>query len=164
MKTSMDLFAERLNKFIKQLGWSQEELGHRSGVTTCSINMYLQGKREPSLVVIDRIAKAIGVPPRVFFEDAEFFSILNFIPSPRDAIKILEKALDGLNLLTSWDRAHLEMLAKIQEPDDRKAIIACAEAILKTSDPKSKKPIRYADLNVNDAISKAVVGKQEFKQ
>lgn len=163
MKTSMDLFAERLNKFIKQLGWTQDELGHRSGVTTSSINMYLLSKREPSLDVIDRIAKAIGVPSRVFFEDADF-PILNFMPSPRDAIKILEKALDGLNLLTSWDRAHLEMLAKIQEPDDRKAIIACAEAILKTSDPKSKKPIRYADLNVNDAISKAVVGKQEFKQ
>lgn len=98
MKNSMTLFAERLGQFLKQLGWSQEELGHRSGVTTSSINMYLQGKRESSLVVIDRIARAIGVPPRVFFEDADF-PILKFMPTAKDAIKIIEKAIDDMAFL-----------------------------------------------------------------
>lgn len=144
MRSSMDLFAERLNKFIKQIGWSQEELGYRSGVTTSSINMYLQGKREPSLVVIDRIAKAIGVPPRVFFEDAEF-SILNFIPSPRDALKILEKALEDMVLLTSWKKADLELLAKITEEDDRDTVMSCVASILSITHPVRTKETPLAN-------------------
>ncbi|QMV49906.1 MAG: XRE family transcriptional regulator [Mu-like cryoconite phage AB09] len=134
----MDLFAERLNKFVKQLGWSQEELGHRSGVTTSSINMYLLSKREPSLDVIDRIAKAIGVPSRVFFEDADF-PILNFMPSPKDAIRILEKALEGAAFLPLWKRSELEVLAQIKEDDDRATVLVCARGILSAAEPQQSK-------------------------
>ena len=159
----MDLFAERLSNFVKQLGWTQEELGFRSGVTSASINKYLLSKREPTLEIIDRISKAIGVPSRVFFEDSTF-PIMRYVPTPQDAIKVLQKALFDSVTLSEWKPEAIARIALIKEPDDQDRVMACVEAILKTSDPKSKKAIRYADLNVNDAISKAVVGKQEFKQ
>ena len=41
-------------------GWSQAELARRIGVSTSAVGMYEQGRREPSLALLVRIAKEFG--------------------------------------------------------------------------------------------------------
>ena len=42
-------------------GWSQAELGRRLGVSASAIGMYEQGRKEPSLGLVVRIARLFGV-------------------------------------------------------------------------------------------------------
>ena len=42
-------------------GWSQAELAHRIGVSASAIGMYEQGRREPSLGLLVRLAQELGV-------------------------------------------------------------------------------------------------------
>ena len=56
-----------LNEVLKRLreekGWSQQALADRVGVSDAYIAMIERGKRQnPSLVLLRRLAKALGVP------------------------------------------------------------------------------------------------------
>ena len=42
-------------------GWSQAELARRIGVSTSAVGMYEQGRREPSLSLLVRLAQEFGV-------------------------------------------------------------------------------------------------------
>ena len=42
-------------------GWSQAELARRIGVSTSAVGMYEQGRREPSLGLLVRLAQELGV-------------------------------------------------------------------------------------------------------
>ena len=42
-------------------GWSQAELARRIGVSTSAVGMYEQGRREPSLGLLARLAQEFGV-------------------------------------------------------------------------------------------------------
>jgi len=42
-------------------GWSQTELSRRIGVSSSAIGMYEQGRREPSLGLLMRLAQEFGV-------------------------------------------------------------------------------------------------------
>lgn len=42
-------------------GWSQAELARRIGVSTSAVGMYEQGRREPSLDLLVRLAQVLGV-------------------------------------------------------------------------------------------------------
>ena len=42
-------------------GWSQAELARRVGVSTSAVGMYEQGRREPSLNLLVRLAQEFGV-------------------------------------------------------------------------------------------------------
>ena len=41
-------------------GWSQAELAWRIGVSTSAVGMYEQGRREPSLGLLVRLAQELG--------------------------------------------------------------------------------------------------------
>lgn len=41
-------------------GWSQEELAWRIGVSASAVGMYEQGRREPSLGLLVRLAQELG--------------------------------------------------------------------------------------------------------
>ncbi len=45
-------------------GLTQEELAHRAGLDFSYLNQIENGRRNPSLDAIDRIARALGVPVR----------------------------------------------------------------------------------------------------
>ena len=42
-------------------GWSQAELAKRIGVSTSAVGMYEQGRREPSLSILVRLALELSV-------------------------------------------------------------------------------------------------------
>ena len=54
-------FAKTLNKVIKENGIHQEELAKTLGISTGSISEYRNGKKEPRLTMIVRLADYLGV-------------------------------------------------------------------------------------------------------
>jgi len=55
-------FAKRVHELRKKNGWSQEELGERSGLHRTYIGSIERSERNVSLINIERIAKALNVP------------------------------------------------------------------------------------------------------
>jgi len=57
---------ERLSFNMRRLrqskSWSQEELGHQSGIHRTYISDLERGARNPTIQVVERIAVALGVP------------------------------------------------------------------------------------------------------
>ena len=53
-----------LRDFREQKGWSQEELGHHSGLHRNYIGGIERGERNVALLNIARLANALGIRPR----------------------------------------------------------------------------------------------------
>ena len=51
----------RITLLRAEKGWSQAELARRIGVSTSAVGMYEQGRREPSLGLLVRLAQEFGV-------------------------------------------------------------------------------------------------------
>jgi len=54
---------ENLRRARERLGITQEEVGHRSGVHPTEVSRIEAGKRDPRISTLERLAKAVGVPP-----------------------------------------------------------------------------------------------------
>lgn len=54
----------RIKEVLKEKGISQQWLANEAKITYASINMYVNGKREPSLETLVSIAKALKVNPK----------------------------------------------------------------------------------------------------
>jgi transcriptional regulator with XRE-family HTH domain len=54
----------RIRDMRKESGFTQEELAHRAELDYSYINQIENGKRNPSMDAINRIAKALGVKVR----------------------------------------------------------------------------------------------------
>jgi transcriptional regulator with XRE-family HTH domain len=52
-------------------GWTQEELGHRSGYDPVYINMLERGRRNPSVQALIDLCQVFGVRPSAFFAEVE---------------------------------------------------------------------------------------------
>lgn len=52
-------------------GWTQEELGHRSGYDPVYINMLERGRRNPSVRALVDICQAFGVRTSAFIAEVE---------------------------------------------------------------------------------------------
>lgn len=57
-------FGTKIRESRKILGWSQEELGFRTGLDRTYISGIERGERNPSLNNIEKIAKALGKSPK----------------------------------------------------------------------------------------------------
>lgn len=51
----------RITLLRAEKGWSQAELARRIGVSASAVSMYEQGRREPSLGLLVRLAREFGV-------------------------------------------------------------------------------------------------------
>jgi len=68
MKDIRILYGEKLKDFRKKQGLSQEELGFKSSLHRTYISEVERGRRNISIVNIARIAKALGVKIKQFFD------------------------------------------------------------------------------------------------
>lgn len=54
-------FGKRLRQLREERGWSQEEFADRAGLHRTYVSAVERGVRNPTLSVLERIAKALGV-------------------------------------------------------------------------------------------------------
>jgi transcriptional regulator with XRE-family HTH domain len=66
--TILSSFAENLKHLRAERGWSQEELAERSGLHRTYISGLERGTRNPTLLVIERLAMALDVHEAVLLE------------------------------------------------------------------------------------------------
>jgi len=66
----MPVDVKRIREFRLARGLSQEELGSRIGVTRQTIATWEKGERKPSVAKLVTIARELGVPLDLFFEEA----------------------------------------------------------------------------------------------
>ncbi|MBD5428859.1 MAG: helix-turn-helix transcriptional regulator [Treponemataceae bacterium] len=59
---------ENVKSLRKKLGWSQELLAEKTGVSAPYITQIEAGKRTPSLDIVERLASALGVEYKSLFE------------------------------------------------------------------------------------------------
>ena len=59
----MGNLGKNLRETRKQLGLTQEEVSQRSGVQAGEISRIESGKRDPQVSTVERLAKALDVPP-----------------------------------------------------------------------------------------------------
>ena len=62
------LFGKRMRELRQQAGFSQEELADRCGLHRTYVGGIERGERNPSLMNIGRIARALGVPLEDLFK------------------------------------------------------------------------------------------------
>ena len=54
-------FGKRLRQLREERGWSQEEFADRAGLHRTYVSAVERGVRNPTLSVLERLAKALGV-------------------------------------------------------------------------------------------------------
>ncbi len=57
----MNVFSKRLRELRKKLGLTQSQLAEKLGVSSSSIGMYEQGRREPDSAMLSRICSTLNV-------------------------------------------------------------------------------------------------------
>lgn len=62
------IIRENIKSLRKKLGWSQEFLAERTGVSAPYITQIEVGKRTPSLDIVEKLASALGVEYKTLFE------------------------------------------------------------------------------------------------
>ena len=58
---------QRLGKNLRRLrdakGWSQEAFAHEAGIHRTYVSDIERGARNPTIVILEKLAKPLGVPP-----------------------------------------------------------------------------------------------------
>ena len=62
------IVSENIKTLRKKLGWSQELLAEKTGVSAPYITQIEVGKRTPSLDIVEKLASALGVEYKTIFE------------------------------------------------------------------------------------------------
>lgn len=78
-------------------GWSQAELSRRIGVSSSAIGMYEQGRREPSLGLLMRLAQEFGVTTDYLLMGETPYSDLSVAPNPPSITIRIEALLQLLS-------------------------------------------------------------------
>lgn len=65
-------FQAKLRQALIANGWSQADLARRMGVSQPFVSQYTSGTRCPGLDVVERFAKALGLPdPGLLIDESE---------------------------------------------------------------------------------------------
>ena len=80
--------SENIKILRKQLGWSQEMLAEKTGVSAPYITQIELGKRTPSLDIVEKLALALGVEYKILFDTK-----IENIQAPEFSKHILESKL-----------------------------------------------------------------------
>lgn len=101
MKTTKELLGNRIKRLRKLRGLSQEELSEKVDIDPKHLSRIEVGRGFPSLDTLERLADALNV------ELKDFFEFTHETPSPRE----LKETLTGL--LKEVDEERLRLLVKI---------------------------------------------------
>lgn len=71
------IVSENIKTLRKKLGWSQEFLAEKTGVSAPYITQIESEKRTPSLDIVEKLASALGVEYKTLFETRESIETLN---------------------------------------------------------------------------------------
>jgi len=82
MNNSHDILINNLKKEMKIRGWSQSMLGDEADVTQERISNLLNGKTEPTLLLVDKIANALGITTVELLSDNEVSLVVSETPPP----------------------------------------------------------------------------------
>ena len=69
METIQKQLGQRLQQARRGKGWTQEDLAHHAGLDFSYVNQLENGKRNPSLETLYKIATALGVPLKDLIPD-----------------------------------------------------------------------------------------------
>lgn len=61
------VLGKKIQKQRKEIGYTQEELGDKVGISRAYMGYIEQGRYAPSLEVLEKIAKALKTSPKTFF-------------------------------------------------------------------------------------------------
>ena len=79
--------SENIKTLRKQLGWSQEMLAERTGVSAPYIPQIEVGKRTPSLDIVQKLATALGVEYKTLFETTLNSTTINSIDFSKNLLE-----------------------------------------------------------------------------
>ena len=63
------ILGRNIRHFREELGASQEEIAFRAGMNRAYLSDVERGERNPTVQVVGRLAKALGVSPAELFRD-----------------------------------------------------------------------------------------------
>lgn len=109
--TLMNRFIEWLNEELNRRGWSQNELGRRSGMSGANVSLVTSGKQKITFDFVAAVAKALGKRPEPLFRMA------GLIPAFRGDVESVS------------DQEFLELLSALP-PEDRRNLRRYAEFLL----------------------------------
>lgn len=96
-------FGKRLFELRKKRGLTQIELAEKMGTTLRGVSYYEREAKNPTIDVIEKAAKALGVPKKYFLDD-NFKAEIQEVPP---VIKSLKQRLPKLNHLPRKDQENL---------------------------------------------------------
>lgn len=67
MATNREKLGNKIQKLRKQLGYSQEELAEKINISRTHMGHIEQGRKSPSIKVLEKLAKALRVQVRDIF-------------------------------------------------------------------------------------------------
>ncbi len=59
----VERLGRNLRKARRAKGWSQEEFAHHAGIHRTYISDLERGARNPTLIIVEKLARALDVPP-----------------------------------------------------------------------------------------------------
>jgi transcriptional regulator with XRE-family HTH domain len=133
-------FGKNLSRFRKEKGLTQEDLVKRSGVAISQIRRYEADKSSPTLDVIMRLAKALGVSiDELVFDKATGIA----------ASKIMDRELlEQFELVSALDEDEREAVKKILEG------VIVKHQVNKMMRPKSEKSWSQRFREITDRLAK----------
>jgi transcriptional regulator with XRE-family HTH domain len=72
MVREAEMFGEALKRLREKRGMTQEALAHEAGITSSYAGQVERGQRVPSLTIVLKIARALGVRPGELIDHIKF--------------------------------------------------------------------------------------------
>ncbi|MEW6118370.1 MAG: RstR family transcriptional repressor [Nitrospirota bacterium] len=140
-------FGKNLSRYRKEKGLTQEDLVKRSGVAISQIRRYEADKSSPTLDVVTRLAKALGVSiDELVFEKATGIA----------ASKIMDRELlEQFEMVSALDEDEREAVKKILEG------VIVKHQVNKMMRPKSEKSWSQRFREITDRLAK---GTKEYSE
>ncbi|ELY5939591.1 helix-turn-helix domain-containing protein [Cronobacter sakazakii] len=106
MKT-IDITTYRINKLLKDNGWSQSELAQKLNLTQQTVQKWVKGKSSPSMDNIDKLVELTGYPPRWFMtsideEEQEPYLLKNEGNVPEEFRKLTDEEQQLLRIFRQF--------------------------------------------------------------